>query len=151
MTAVLASIRPDSWNIALFVHILGAAVLLGAVTAMVTATLTADRTAEPAAMRRLAFRSLLYVGLPAYIVMRGGAQWIYSKEHLDDLATDPTWIGIGFGVADVGLLIFLIALTLAGLSSRRGSSGLGRWAGILGSLLIVGLVVAVWAMGAKPT
>ena len=31
-------------------------------------------------MRRLAFRSMLYAGLPAYIVMRAGAEWMYSKE-----------------------------------------------------------------------
>ena len=144
-------IRPDSWNFPLFLHILGAAVLFGAVITMVTATLVADRTAEPDSMRRLAFRSLLYVGLPAYIVMRAGAQWIYSKEHLDDLATDPTWIGIGFAVADLGLLIFLIALALAGFASRRRASGLGRAAGIAGAILVVGMVIAVWAMGAKPT
>jgi hypothetical protein len=148
---LLASIRPDAWNFPLFLHILGAAVLFGAVITMVTVTFTAERTTEPEASRRLAFRTLLFVALPAYIVMRVGAQWIYSKEHLDKLAKDPTWIGIGFGVADLGLLIFLIALILAGVASRRGSSGAARWAGILGSVLVLGLVVAVWAMGAKPT
>ena len=39
---------------------------------------------------------LLYGAFPGYIVMRVAAQWIYSKEGLDDLPTDPSWIGIGF-------------------------------------------------------
>ncbi len=29
MTAVLASIRPDSWNFPLFLHVLGAMILVG--------------------------------------------------------------------------------------------------------------------------
>ena len=57
----------------------GAAVLFGAVAAAAVSTLAADRVAEPEFMRRLAFRSLLIVGLPAYIVMRVGAEWLYSK------------------------------------------------------------------------
>jgi hypothetical protein len=151
MTEMLAAIRADSLNFPLFIHVLGAAVLFGAVVTMVTLTFTAERTAEADAMRRLAFRSLLWVGLPAYIVMRVGAEWIYSKEHLDDLPSDPAWIGIGYGVADVGLLIFLIALGLSGFAMRRdGDSGLSRASGILGAILIVAMLIAVWAMGAKP-
>ena len=62
MTVPLASIRADSLNFPLFIHILGAAVLFGAVVTMVVVTFTADRTAEPDALRTLAFRALLYVG-----------------------------------------------------------------------------------------
>ena len=44
MTGTLAAIRPDSWNFPLLLHILGAAVLVGAVlTAVVT---TARRRAD---------------------------------------------------------------------------------------------------------
>ena len=42
-------------------------------------------------MRRVAFRSLLFVGLPAYFVMRIGAQWLYSK-GFDELEEDPAWL-----------------------------------------------------------
>ena len=147
---VLASIRPDSWNFPLLLHILGAAVLFGVVLGAVVLTLSADRTQEPAAMRRLAFRSLLYVGLPAYIVMRVGAEWMHSKEF-PHVKTDPTWIGIGYGVSDLGLLLFLVALVLAGRGSRRDRPGLSRAAGYICAVLFVGLVAAVWAMGAKPT
>ena len=141
--------RPDSWNFPLLLHIVGASVMFGAVTAAVVSTLAADRAAAPDFMRRLAFRSLLFLGLPAYIVMRVGGQWLYSK-GFDELEEDPAWLSIGFIVADLGLLIFLIALVLAGIASWKHKSGLGKAAGILGALLLVGMVVAVWAMGAKP-
>ena len=141
--------RPDSWNFPLLLHIAGAAVLFGAVAAAAVSTLAADRVAEPQFMRRLAFRSLLIVGLPAYIVMRVGAEWLYSK-GFDELDEDPAWLSIGYIVADVGLLVFLIALVLAGLASWKGKSGLARAAGLLSVLLLVAMIVAVWAMGAKP-
>ena len=101
-------------------------------------------------MRRIAFRSLWMVGIPAYVVMRIGAEWLYSKEF-GDTDDDPAWIGIGYTVADVGLLVFLIALALAGVAARRKSAGLGKASGYIGVLLLVALVVVVWAMGAKPT
>lgn len=141
--------RPDSWNFPLLLHVAGAAVLFGVVATAVVSTLAADRVAQPDFMRRLAFRSLLIGGLPAYIVMRIGAEWLYSK-GFDDVDDEPTWLGIGYIVADLGLLIFVIALVLAGVASWKRHSGLGKAAGILGALLLVGMVVAVWAMGAKP-
>jgi hypothetical protein len=141
--------RPDSWNFPLLLHVVGAAVMFGAVAAAVVSTLAADRAPQPDFMRRLAFRSLLLGALPAYIVMRIGAQWLYSK-GFDELEEDPAWLSIGWIVADVGLLIFLVALVLAGIASWKRKSGLGKAAGILCALLLVALVVAVWAMGAKP-
>ena len=150
MTSALAAIRPDSWNFPLLLHVVGAAVLVGAVLSSAIATLTAERTPEPELMRRIAFRSLWMVGIPAYVVMRIGAEWLYSKEF-GDTDDDPAWIGIGYAVADVGLLVFLIALALAGVAARRKSAGLGKASGYIGVLLLVALVVVVWAMGAKPT
>jgi hypothetical protein len=141
--------RPDSWNFPLLLHIVGAAVMFGAVAAAAVSTLVADRAPEPDFMRRLAFRSLLIAGLPAYVVMRIGAQWLYSK-GFDDLPEDPAWLSIGWIVADLGLLVFVIALVLAGIASWKHKSGLGKAAGILAVLLLVAMVVAVWAMGAKP-
>ena len=139
MTSALAAIRPDSWSFPLLLHVAGAAILFGAVVTSAGAALTADRTAHPDLLRRVAFRTLLIVGLPAY-----------SKEGLDDAPEDPAWIGIGFIVADLGLLVFLIALALSGVAVWRGPTGLSKAAGVLGAILAVALVVAVWAMGAKP-
>ena len=141
--------RPDSWNFPLLLHIVGAAVLFGAVAAAAVSTLAADRVAEPDFMRKLAFRSLLIAGLPAYIVMRIGAQWLYSK-GFDELEEDPAWIGIGYIVADLGLLVFLVALVLTGIAAWKRKSGLSKAAGVLAVVLLVAMLVAVWAMGAKP-
>jgi hypothetical protein len=151
MIDLVADIRPDSWNFPLFLHILGATVMFGAVTAAVgTLLLTPGGGGDPEGLRRFAFRVLLFVGLPAYIVMRIGAQWIYSKEGLEDAPDDPAWIGIGFIVADLGLLVFLAALVLSGIAVRKRHTGMGKAAGVLGAILLVAMVVAVWAMGAKP-
>jgi hypothetical protein len=147
--STLAAIRPDSWDFPLLLHVLGASVLVGAVASSAVATLAADRTPSPETMRRIAFRSLWLVGVPAYVVMRIGAEWLYEKEF-GDVDDDPGWIGIGYIVADLGLLVFLIALALAGFAARRRSSGLGKASGYLAVLLLVAFIVAVWAMGAKP-
>jgi hypothetical protein len=149
MIGVLASIRPDSWNFPLFLHVAGAAVFFGALTVATVAQLGSAKAAEPLLLQRVAFRTLLIVGLPAFIVFRVGAEWIYSKEF-GDTDDDPTWIGIGYGVSDIGALLFVIALILSGIAVRRSKTGLGKASGVLSALILVGLVVAVWAMGAKP-
>jgi len=147
---MFGAIRPDSWNFPLLLHVLGAMTLVGAVTAGVVTELVAARAEEPALLRRLAFRIFLLGALPAYIVMRVGAEWLHSKEF-GSSSTDPSWVGIGYGVADFGGLVFLISLILAGVASRRSSSGMSRAAGILAAVTLVGWLVAIWAMGAKPT
>lgn len=148
MTSVLAAIRPDDWNFPLFVHVLGAMLLVGSVVAAAGTLLIP--AGEPAGLRRFAFRTLLFVGLPSYVVMRVGAEWLYSKEfgETDD---DPAWIGIGYVTADTGAILFLIALICAGIASAKSKDRLGRAAGILVAIALVGWLVAVWAMGAKPS
>src|SRR5205085_1283032 len=66
---------------------------------------------QPAA--QFSFRVLWRFTLPAYIVMRIGAQWIASKEKLEN--SDASWLGIGFTVSDLGLLLLIIGLVLTGL------------------------------------
>jgi hypothetical protein len=150
MIALLATIRPHAWNFPLFLHVAGAAVFFGVVALAAVAQLTAARTSAPELLRRIAFRALLFVGLPAYIVFRIGAEWLYTKEFPGDVK-DPTWIGIGYMVADIGALVFLIALILAGISARKQKGWLTQTSGVLSAILFLALLVAIWAMGAKPT
>lgn len=145
---LLASIRPDSWNYPLLLHVAGAAVFFGVVVTATVTQLTASKAARPELLRRVAFRSMLIVGVPAYIVFRIGAEWIYEKEIGD--ATDPAWVGTGYIVADAGVLLFLISLILSGIAVRKSKSGLATASGVLMAILLVGLVIATWAMGAKP-
>lgn len=150
---MLAVVRPDAWNLPLFVHVAGAMVLVGALVAVAAALLVAWR-GDTAALTRVGYRTLLLVGLPAYVVMRIGAEWIASKEDVDD---DAAWIGVGYLTADLGLLVLVVTTILVGLAARRlrraagGRSVLGRVAAVLTLVLVAAYVVAVWAMTAKPS
>jgi hypothetical protein len=148
--STLAAIRPDDWNFPLLLHVLGAMVLVGAATTAAVASLGSVADSQRDAMRRVAFRTLLFVAVPAYIVMRTGAEWLYTKEfgESDD---EPAWLGIGYITADVGAVLLLLALVTSGIASARSKSGLGKAAGVLTGLALVGWIVAVWAMGAKPS
>ena len=159
--SALAFVRPDSWDFPLFLHVLGAMVLVGALVLALGYLASAWR-GQSADSLRVGFRVLLYGAFPGYIVMRVAAQWIYSKEGLDDLPTDPNWVGIGFGVADFGLLFLLIATIVAGVGARRAriaTAGEGgtttgttsvRVAAVCTGLLLVAYLVALWAMTTKP-
>ena len=143
--SVLAAIRPDDWNLALFVHILGAMALVGAL-ALVTVAL-AERNL------RLGYRSLLLGVLPGWIVMRGGAQWIAEKEKVDDVDPVPSWVDIGYSVSDPMLVLIIIATVCAGLAVRRQRQDgpLRGTALVLTVIMLVAAFVAIWAMSTKPT
>ena len=150
----IAAVRPDSWNFPLLLHVLGAMVLVALLAVAAVVLSAALRSDDRAAALRLAFRTLLIGAIPAYLVMRVGAEWVASKENLED--ADFAWINIGYSVADGGLLVLIVMTVLAGLASRRAKrgdapSGLVRWANGLALLLIVAYAVALWAMTSKPT
>jgi hypothetical protein len=148
-----ASIRPDAWNFPLFLHVLGAMVLVGLLATAAVVLTVSLRSDDRVAAVRFAFRTLLIGAIPAYLVMRVGAEWVASKEHLED--SDASWIGIGYSVADGGLLLLIIMTVLSGLAVRRARRGgeprtLVRWTTGLSLLLIVAYAVAIWAMATKP-
>jgi hypothetical protein len=148
---LFAIVRPDSWNLPLFVHVAGAMLLVGMLVVTLALSAGAVRRGEgAAALARLSFRTLLLGVLPAYVVMRAGAEWVASEEAVGD----PTWVGIGYATADGGLLLTLIAIGLAWRASRRGvdgAGGMGRAVMVLAAVLIVAYGVALWAMTAKPS
>ena len=150
--SLLSVIRPDSWNWALLVHVAGALILVGGLLTAGGAAALARRDAT-GALARFSFLTLAAIALPGFIVMRGGAQWIYDKEGFTG-DEDPTWIGIGFGTSDLGALLLLIALVLGGIGLRRsrrgGGEGLLRASGVIALVLLAVYVVAVWAMAGKP-
>jgi hypothetical protein len=150
--SALAAIRPDSWNFPLLVHVLGAMILVGGVLSATAALVLARGNAR---LLRLGYRSLLAVGLPGYILMRVGAEWMYSKEGLDKLPDDPTWVGIGYITADAGALLLLIALIAGGFGVRRLRTGKGgallNVSMGISIVLLAAYVVAIWAMSAKPS
>ena len=146
---MLAAIRPDDVNVALLVHVLGAMVLVGGLLTAATAGLVGWRD-DTDVLARLAYRTLLFVAFPAYVVMRLAAEWVYAEENLDAVADDPAWIGIGYITADLGGLLLLVALVLGGIGLRRDRGRLLKAAVVIATLLVAVYVIAVWAMGAKP-
>ena len=148
---MVAVVRPDSWNLPLFVHVAGAMLLVGALVVVTVAMAAALRRGDGVeVLTRLAFRALLIGVIPAYVLMRAGAEWIASKENIPD---ELDWVGIGYIVADLGLLLTLITAVLAWRAARRGADGpggAGRAAFVLAAVLIVAYGVALWAMATKP-
>lgn len=151
--SVLAAVRPDSWNFPLFLHVLGAMILVGGL--LTGASVLAFARGEVRSLR-LGYWSLLAVALPGWILMRIGAELIYDKEGWDDLpeGDEPGWLGIGNLTADLGGLILLVSLVLGGIGVyrlRAGSgSGLLKGTLVLALILLAAYVVTVWAMSGKP-
>jgi len=151
----LAVVRPDSWNWELYIHIGGAMLLVASlVVASYAIRIARRRGDQPAAL--FAFRVLWRATLPAFIVMRVGAQLIVDKENLGD--SKDSWIGIGFGASDFGGLLLIVGLILTGLMARRTKKGESvsdavplRVASAITGLLVLAYVVAIWAMTTKPT
>jgi hypothetical protein len=152
MNTLLATVRPDDWNFPLLVHAAGAMVLVGG---LVTGASTLAFARGDARLLRLGYWSLLALCLPGWIVMRIGAQWIYSKGW-DDVPDDaePAWLGIGFVTAEAGGLLLAISLIVGGIGVYRMREGKG--AGLLKATLILSLILlaayvaAIWAMAGKP-
>jgi hypothetical protein len=152
--SMLAAMRPDEVNVPLFLHVLGAMVLVGALFAVALATaLGWGRPDDAAALTRFSLRTLLIGVFPAWILMRVGAQWTESEENLPE-GFEPAWLDIGYITAEAGGLLILISMVLSALGLRklRAGSGLGfgRAVGIISILLLAAYIIAVWAMSAKP-
>jgi hypothetical protein len=147
---VLAAIRPDSWNPALFLHVLAGMVLVGVLVAGTVALLASPRHEHSARLRPFAFRSLLFAGLPAYIAMFVSGEWLTSKEGLGG-EDDPAWFVIGILVSDLVGLLLVLSLVLAAIASWKSTARVGRVAGAAGALALILCLVGVWAMTAKPS
>lgn len=154
--SVLAAIRPDDWNFPLLLHVLGASLLVGGLTAAVT-SFWLGWSRDSVTLSRLGFRSLLFVAFPAWWLMRIPGQWIASKEGFDGGDEEPAWLGIGYITAEAGGLLILISLVLTGIGVRRmrgaeapRPSVLVRIGTVLVTIVLAAYLVAVWAMTAKP-
>jgi hypothetical protein len=148
--STLAAIRPDSWNVPLFLHVLGAMLLVGAT--FTSASLLGFAGGRPALLR-VGYWTLLAVGLPSYVLMRMTAYWVADKEGYDT-NPEPDWIGVGYAVVDLGGLLFLIALVSGGIGTYRlrGGKGTGllKTTMVLSVVLLAAYTIAIWAMSAKP-
>jgi hypothetical protein len=151
---IVAAVRPDDQVIPLLLHVFGAMTLIGGLVAGASVLAFARNDAR---FLRLGYWSLLAVALPGWVLMRIGAQWIYSEQGWDDLPEgfdEPGWLTTGFIVAEGGGLILLISLIVGGIGVYRlragKGSGLLRVTLALSLVLLAAYLVAVWAMAGKP-
>jgi hypothetical protein len=153
---LLAAIRPDDQSFALLLHLVGATVAFGGLLASATLLLLARGEVR---LLRLGYFSLLLVALPGLILLRVAGEWLYRLQNWDQLPAgidEPTWLGIGFIVADLGGILLLVALALGGVGVYRlghGKSGtlLLKATMVIALVLVVAYAVAVWAMTGKPS
>ena len=145
---MIAFLRPDAWDVPVFVHVLGAMLLTAFVATAVAALAAARaRSAADAILVRVGAWSLT-AAVPSYALMRAGAEWARSREPFP---RDTEWIGIGYVIADGSVVVLLLALALAWVAVRRASTSAARVAAGLAALLAAAYVVAVWAMTGKPS
>jgi hypothetical protein len=136
-------------NFRVFLHVLGAMVLVGGTAAVaLLGVATRTRVDHAALLSRLAFRTLLFVVVPAFIVMRVGAQLVVDKEYP---GSTPGWVAVGFVVTEPGLIILIAIGVVAFLSARKGGTGrLATAVAVLASIYVLALGVAMWAMTTRP-
>ena len=155
--SVLAVGRTAHVGVPLFVHIVGAMLLTGTLLVVATTLVLGWRGRAPedvASLTRIGLKTVLAGVLPAYVVMRVGAQWTESAEGFPD-DFEPTWLSIGYLTADVGALLVLVSVVLSVLGLRKlragGGAGFGRAVAVISVVLLAAYVVAVWAMAGKPS
>ena len=148
----LALMRPDNQSVLLLVHIVGATVMVGGL--LTGASLLAFARGS-VGLLRLGYWTLLAVALPAYVVMRIGAELLAEEQGWNDEGVpSQTWLDIGYIVADLGALLLLISLVVGGIGVYRLREGKGQ--GLLKATMVIALIilaaatVAVWAMAGKP-
>ncbi|HEY2327657.1 MAG TPA: hypothetical protein VGH52_09255 [Gaiellaceae bacterium] len=135
---MIAAIRPTSWDFPLFLHLFGVMTLFGAVlTALVLAW---------AGRQHAAFTALL-VALPAWVLSLAGGAWIESKEHLSN--SNATWLSIGHGALEPGLIVLLAAVGVSFWWRRSGTPRLGQITVGLCSVYLLLLALAWLAMSGK--
>ena len=150
--SVLAALRVE--GLPIFLHILGAMVLVGSL--LLAGTVLAGVWRDGSVDRtRFAYRTLLIAVIPSWLVTRVFAQVVADKPAFE-ADEEKAWIGIGYMTTEVGLLLLIGATVAAGVGSRRalrdggpvGASG--RVSAVLVWILVVAYVIAIWAMTTKP-
>jgi uncharacterized membrane protein len=115
---MLALIRPDSWNLPLFLHVLGATVLFGTTaTIAIVGFASRVRLDHAELLARVAQRTFMLGILPAYVLMRVAAQLIDDKEFPN--GSEPGWVGVGFIVSDAGAILLLVVGILLAVRRQR--------------------------------
>jgi hypothetical protein len=135
-------------NAEVFLHVLGAITLFGATASVAVLAFAArGRAEQQLALATASFWTLLVLAVPAWIVLLAFGT---AAKNTADFPKDPGWLGIGNGIADLGLLVLLASTFLAFRWKRAAADGwqVTALAGLM-SVYLVLLAVAWWAMSAK--
>lgn len=136
--------RPE---LQLFLHVLGAITLFGAIATLGVLGLTAGRFAHQGLLARAALITTIAVGVPAWIVMLTFGSWTQSDEGLPG---SVGWIRGPSAVAFAGMVVLLASAALSYSWLRRPASGwLPSVLGLLAAGYMLALGVAWWMMTAK--
>ena len=152
---LLASIRPDDWNLPLFLHVLGAMTLVGAL-GLVVLSLASARGGDSAAACGSPTARCCFAAIPAWIVMRLSAQWIaieggarrprraagLDRHRLRHLRAHAAPADRGHGLRR--------HRGAPGAEGGRAFGGLNTAALVLVSISLLAYVLAIWAMSTKP-
>jgi hypothetical protein len=142
---MLALIRPDDWNLPLFLHVLGATVLFGTVGVVAVAGFAIRTHGDhQRLLTRVAQRTYLLGAIPAFILMRVAAEWIDGKEFPN--GDEPGWVGVGFIVSDAGAVLLILVGILLAVRRQRVLLAVP----ILTAIYLAALGVAWVAMSGKP-
>lgn len=142
---MLAILRPESWNLPLFLHVLGATTVTGATAAVFVVAVSERRWPW---LRPVVTRALLLGALPAWILMRAGGAWEDSRSSIGN---GSGWLGVGYIVADAGFVLLIVATILAAIGARRPQRNWPlRAVAVITGLYFIALVVAMVAMTGKP-
>ena len=142
----------------LFLHVFGATVLVGAIATVAFVTWASLRRPPEQAqlLRRMVFWSMVLVAWPGWLAMRIAGQWVLSLDLYSGIEdADPGWLGVGFIVGDLGVLVLAISTILAWFAYRRTAPERPKpvtapiLAGLT-TLYLVALAVAWFTMSAKP-
>ena len=162
---LVATIRPDSWNGLLFVHVFAAMTLFGGVLVSMVAGVAAarrDSAREIFMLTRIGYRTDLFVTWPSLVVLFAAGSLLAGRERV----WEESWLQAGIGVTVAGAV--LGGLLLAWLNHRvmrraeslvakgvEHSEELRRMADslilkLLGPPLLLLFVVLFWLMTARP-
>lgn len=137
--------RPGSWNLPLFLHVVGATVVTGATAAAFVCAVSEPRFPW---LRPILARTLLLVTFPAWILMRAGGAWEDSRSTIGN---GSTWLGIGYIVGDLGFVLLIVACVFAAVAVRRPQrTWPPRVVAIITGVYFLALLVAMFAMTGKP-
>jgi hypothetical protein len=143
---IVASYCGKTCGAPLYLHVVGATALFGGVLAVTILAFAANRypPERTAFLQRITFWLTLLLVVPAWIVTFAGAEWVLSKGYAKGLG----WESAGFAVTYGGAILIVTLLVLSRFVPKRPQ--LGPYIAGLGTLYIVALGVAWFAMSYKP-